>query len=167
MITELEHGDYMLLVKGAPDVLMNRYVLLASVISTLAYESLHRCSSIMTSGQSQAIELDQTAKERLIRVQESWAGNGQRVLLLARKTVKGSDIPKEMFGKEELADFVNLEINQNLTIVGLVGLVDPPKADIPETIATLRGAGIRVFMVTGDFALSMLASSLNSISGRC
>jgi sodium/potassium-transporting ATPase subunit alpha len=44
-----------------------------------------------------------------------------------------------------------------LTVVGLVGLVDPPRDDIPETVRTLRGAGIRFFMVTGDFATTAVA----------
>ena len=59
-----------------------------------------------------------------------------------------------MLESEQLPDYINTQINMDLTIVGLVGLVDPPKADIPETVAILRGAGIRVCMVTGDFALS-------------
>ena len=87
-------------------------------------------------------------------MQEAWAGQGQRVLLLARKTVSRSEVTKEMLESEQLPDYINTQINMDLTIVGLVGLVDPPKADIPETVAILRGAGIRVCMVTGDFALS-------------
>ena len=41
-----------------------------------------------------------------------------------------------------------------LAAVGLVGIVDPPRPEIPEVVRTLRGAGIRVFMVTGDFKLT-------------
>jgi len=101
-------------------------------------------------------------------VQEAWAGQGQRVLLLARKTVSRSEVTKEMLESEQLPDYINTQINMDLTIVGLVGLVDPPKADIPETVAILRGAGIRVCMVTGDFALSKQAainlSLMNSLT---
>jgi Ca2+-transporting ATPase len=39
---------------------------------------------------------------------------------------------------------------ENLTWVGLAGLVDPPRAGVREAIAQLRGAGIRTVMVTGD-----------------
>jgi sodium/potassium-transporting ATPase subunit alpha len=71
------------------------------------------------------------------------------VLLLARRTIRREDIPKEMsFDSQDFADYVNAELSHQLTVVGLVGLVDPPKPDIPETVATLRGAYIRFMMVT-------------------
>lgn len=44
-----------------------------------------------------------------------------------------------------------------LTLVGLVAIVDPPRPEIPQVIRTLRGAGVRIFMVTGDFALTAQA----------
>ena len=45
----------------------------------------------------------------------------------------------------------------SLILVGLVGIVDPPRDEIPEVVRILRGAGIRIFMVTGDFSLTALA----------
>lgn len=44
-----------------------------------------------------------------------------------------------------------------LTLVGLVAIADPPRPEIPEVVRTLRGAGVRIFMVTGDFALTAQA----------
>ena len=40
------------------------------------------------------------------------------------------------------------------TFVGLVGLNDPARADVPHAIAACRGGGIRVVMVTGDHAVT-------------
>lgn len=40
------------------------------------------------------------------------------------------------------------------TLVGLVGIVDPPRPDIIGVIQVLRPAGVKVFMVTGDFKLN-------------
>lgn len=107
---------------------------------------------------------------RLTATQEKWAGKGQRVLLLARRVIRAKDLPEDIkFDGPDFGDYVNEELNQELTIVGLVGLVDPPRDDIPEvnfsvawartltnvqTVRIMRNAGIRFFMVTGDFALS-------------
>lgn len=46
---------------------------------------------------------------------------------------------------------------QDLTLVGLVGIRDPPRPDVPTAIDVIRKAGVRVFMVTGDFKLTAVA----------
>jgi sodium/potassium-transporting ATPase subunit alpha len=40
------------------------------------------------------------------------------------------------------------QAKSGLTLVGLVGIVDPPRPEIPGVINTLRTAGIRIFMVS-------------------
>ncbi|GMK56262.1 hypothetical protein CspeluHIS016_0301020 [Cutaneotrichosporon spelunceum] len=127
----------MLTVKGAPDVL------------------LKRCSFIATS--SGVEPLTNANLTRLITTQAKWAAQGQRVLLLAKRVIRSSDLGPDPLDSDDFANHVNATLNQDLTVVGLVGLVDPPRADIPETVRTLRGAGIRFFMVTGDFALTAVA----------
>ena len=46
---------------------------------------------------------------------------------------------------------------RDLTLVGFVGMTDPPAAEVPETIGKLRGAGIRTVMITGDQQLTAAA----------
>jgi magnesium-transporting ATPase (P-type) len=46
---------------------------------------------------------------------------------------------------------------RNLTLIGLVGIRDPPRPDVPTAIDVIRRAGVRVFMVTGDFKLTAVA----------
>jgi len=45
----------------------------------------------------------------------------------------------------------------NLTLIGLVGIRDPPRPDVLSSVAIIRRAGVRVFMVTGDFKLTAVA----------
>ena len=48
-------------------------------------------------------------------------------------------------------------IENDLTFLGLVAMMDPPHREVPEAITKCRGAGVRVVMVTGDHPLTALA----------
>ncbi len=52
------------------------------------------------------------------------------------------------------------QATEGLTLIGLVGIVDPPRDEIPDVVRTLRRAGIRIFMVTGDFKLTAQAIAI-------
>ena len=45
-------------------------------------------------------------------------------------------------------------IEQGLTFLGLMGMMDPPRPDVAEAVKTLRQAGIRMVMITGDYGLT-------------
>lgn len=46
---------------------------------------------------------------------------------------------------------------QEMTLLGLVGLIDPPRAEVPEAMRQAHGAGVRVIMVTGDHEVTARA----------
>ena len=72
------------------------------------------------------------------------AGQGMRVLLLAR-SVLAPNSPLTATGIE------------NLTLLGLVGMIDPPRKAVIAAIRNCHSAGIRVKMITGDHAVTALA----------
>ncbi|CUA71243.1 sodium/potassium-transporting ATPase subunit alpha [Rhizoctonia solani] len=125
--------DYLLTAKGAPDVLYPR------------------CTSIMSPVDGQVLDLTPERLARIVAVQNRWAARGRRVLMLGRRIVRGSEL------KGPISDEMIAEVNQDLTIIGLVGLIDPLKEDIIETVRICRGAGIRFFMVTGDHPATAVA----------
>ncbi len=69
----------------------------------------------------------------------SIAEQGQRVLAFATRAVPS---------QHEVLEFSDLE--GQLTLIGLVGLIDPPRAEATAAVAECHGAGIRVKMITGD-----------------
>jgi magnesium-transporting ATPase (P-type) len=73
------------------------------------------------------------------------AGRGLRVLALARKP-----LPEERTLNEA-------ELSEGLVLVGLVGMIDPPRSRAISAVRTCQAAGIRVKMITGDHAGTALA----------
>ncbi|KAJ7983238.1 hypothetical protein DFH06DRAFT_1266674 [Mycena polygramma] len=131
----VKKGNYMLVVKGAPDVL------------------IRRCSNYLSS-EGKQFPLNQDVLAELSATQEEYAARGQRVLLLAKK-VLAQELPKE-HDANSLEDHL-LAANIDLTVVGLVTLVDPPRPETEETVRICRRAGIRFAMVTGDFSSTAAA----------
>jgi sodium/potassium-transporting ATPase subunit alpha len=89
-------------------------------------------------------------------IKDEWSAAGKRVILLARKilpiSVRRAEPEHGNFEEETME-----HVREGLTLVGLIGITDPPRDEIPEVITTLRRAGIRIFMVTGDFKLTAQA----------
>ncbi|KAJ1878321.1 hypothetical protein LPJ66_011910, partial [Kickxella alabastrina] len=128
----------LLLVKGAPDVL------------------LPRCSTVQdASGQIHPLNTENI--ERLKGLQHQWSGLGQRVLMLCRREFLDTNPFAGLEDDQAELERVVFIHNCNLCVVGLVSIEDPPRKEIPHVVDTCRRAGIRVFMVTGDFALTATA----------
>ncbi|GJN74018.1 hypothetical protein PLICBS_008102 [Purpureocillium lilacinum] len=134
--TNFKSTSTLLTAKGAPDVL------------------LERCSHIV-SADGQVVPMTEKMNADIKQLKDKWSSEGKRVILLARKVLNADIImPSASWEKEEL---MLGELKADLTLVGLLALIDPPRPEIPDVMQTLRGAGIRTFMVTGDFGLTALA----------
>lgn len=155
--------DYLLTVKGAPEVL------------------LPRCGYVINPSGGPPIPIDQSVLGRISAVQERWAKGGQRVILLARRVITEDLLPKGFDPQLDEFEETILELNADLIIVGLVGLVDPLKPSIPHVVQyvlsaaslgclltivyrTCRRAGIRFFVVTGAYVIAVEDSTLTSHS---
>ncbi|TEA14263.1 Sodium/potassium-transporting ATPase subunit alpha-A [Colletotrichum sidae] len=139
-------GDVLLTIKGAPEILMSR---LSNYVSPRGYTT----------------SLDPATRASIEQIKDEWSAQGRRVLLLARKAISRSALPSNPSDSGYEME-INNQAKAGLTLVGIVGIVDPPRPEIPEVMNTLRGAGIRIFMVTGDFALTAqaIAAECNIVS---
>ncbi|MEZ5591741.1 MAG: cation-translocating P-type ATPase [Gammaproteobacteria bacterium] len=81
---------------------------------------------------------------------EQLARSGYRVLALAYRSVP------QVSGPAALAELA-INIEQDLTLLGLVALIDPPRAEAPAAVAACLTAGIRPVMITGDHPGTALA----------
>jgi sodium/potassium-transporting ATPase subunit alpha len=117
----------LLTIKGAPDVLIGR------------------CAKYTTmEGDSKV--LDVATRTKIEAIKNTWSSQGRRVILLARKTICKEQI-RALPNSGQFEDEVLYHAREGLTLVGLVGIVDPPRDEIPSVVKILRGAGIRIFMV--------------------
>ncbi|KAJ1566787.1 hypothetical protein HK405_008405, partial [Cladochytrium tenue] len=118
-------GGRSLFVKGAPE----------QVIS--------RCTSVRVG--NTAVPLSDAARAKLLAKVEEWGGE-EALRVLAFAVVDKPAISDA--SKIDPASYASHE--SNMTFVGLVGMLDPPRAEVRESIRKCREAGIRVIVITGD-----------------
>ncbi len=104
-----------------------RYLLLTKGAPERIFEDCHMSRAIREKADKQLLE---------------WTNQGYRVLALAQRPV--TKLLTEHRNREHL--------EMNMTFIGLVALLDPPRAGVVSAIAAARGAGMRVMMITGDNA---------------
>jgi len=96
---------------------------------------LEKCDKILINGIPKALSLKD--KESIHNFYERFASRGERVLAFAYKYTQ-----------------TELVIEENFIFIGLTGLIDPPRKEVPEAIAKCERAGIKVIMITGDYSLT-------------
>ncbi|KAK7963997.1 Na/K ATPase alpha 1 subunit [Apiospora saccharicola] len=131
-------GNGLLLVKGAPDILLGR------------------CTTVVK-GDGRMSSLPPDMAKSIRELKDRWSSDGKRVILLARKVVGTDPMLSPGTSSAEIEEHVSHEVQGGLTLIGMLALIDPPRPEIPEVMRIMRGAGIRTFMVTGDFGLTALA----------
>ncbi|MBU4037909.1 MAG: cation-translocating P-type ATPase, partial [Proteobacteria bacterium] len=100
-----------------------------------------RASNIMTSQ-----GLKHSDFEEIERVNKEMAAEGLRVLCIAMK--KWDTLPDDM-------SYENAE--SEITILGLAGMIDPPRQEAKEAVAMCKTAGIKPVMITGDHPITAMA----------
>lgn len=110
-------------VKGAPEVILNR------------------CTLIRT---SQGVrELTESDRAWMLQANTLLANDALRVLAVAERSLDGFSFKDGMVVSDA-------EIEKGLTLLGLVGLQDPPRAEAKEAVMKCKRAGIKTVMITGD-----------------
>jgi Ca2+-transporting ATPase len=114
-------GTRLALLKGAPEVVLDA------------------CSHYAESATSLK-SLDAQARARFFATNHRMADHALRVLALAEKRL----------GRDGSNDAAEAESTNGYTLLGLVGMIDPPRAEVAEAIRQAHTAGIRTVMLTGD-----------------
>jgi Ca2+-transporting ATPase len=89
-------------------------------------------------------ELDDARRATVIAEAERMSSESLRVLGVARRNFRKSDVSDE-------------QLEEALTFVGLVGMIDPPREGVKEAVAQCAAAHVRAVMITGDHKLTAIA----------
>lgn len=117
-------GDTFAFTKGAPDVIIDK------------------CTKIHTS--KGIIDLTPDGRKRIIKINDSMAGEALRVIGVAYKRLRSSS-------------YKHADIEKELVFIGLIGMIDPPRKEAVEAVYKCRMAGIKPVMITGDHKATAVA----------
>ncbi|NLB19078.1 MAG: HAD-IC family P-type ATPase, partial [Syntrophomonadaceae bacterium] len=120
-------AGYRTLSKGALDIILKKSTRILTSSGEKPFRASHR--------------------QLLMERQEEWAGESLRVLALAYKDISGAEL--------SASDDDRLE--SGLCLVGICGMVDPPRASAKRAVEECRLAGIVPIMITGDHPITALA----------
>ncbi|TFG22728.1 MAG: HAD family hydrolase [Promethearchaeota archaeon] len=118
-------NQYRIMVKGALDIMIDL------------------CNSYLEDGKK--IELTQEKKDKIVQISERFSANfAYRILGFALRDVTLEEV------EELLEEKKSNSVENNLTFVGFVGMIDPPRETSHPAVLKAKEAGIKVKMITGD-----------------
>ncbi len=120
-------------VKGAPDVLISR-------------------GGYYRTPDGSRMPVTDDNRHLALEVNDRMAASGERVMVVAEREFEPATFAAAKNDSSALFDLV-----QDLTLLAMVGIVDPPRPEAKAAIAECRSAGIRVRMITGDHATTAAA----------
>ncbi len=123
-------GQLQAMVKGAPDIL------------------LERCTHILT--EDGVLPISERDRQLVTEAIADMTQGALRVLAAAYRDVSEDEI------KDAEAD----SIEREMVFAGLAGMYDPPRVEVKDAVARCRNAGIRVVMITGDHPRTAMAVAI-------
>jgi Ca2+-transporting ATPase len=100
---------------------------------------LARCTHVLVGDRTEP--LDERRRAAFTAAGEELARDALRTLGVAFRSLPADALDPEAAGES---------VEHDLVFAGLIGMMDPPRAEVPEAVARTRTAGIRPLMITGD-----------------
>lgn len=101
---------------------------------------LKRCMYILINGEK--VVLTDDVRKKIEAAYVKFAEEGLRTLILANKEVVGE------------IEMTEQQAENELTFLGIIGTLDPPRPEVPDALIKAKKAGIKVIMITGDSAVT-------------
>uniref|UniRef100_A0AAY3ZSY2 Calcium-transporting ATPase n=1 Tax=Denticeps clupeoides TaxID=299321 RepID=A0AAY3ZSY2_9TELE len=106
---------------------------------------IERCAYVRVG--TTRVPLTNSVKDKIMAIIKEW-GTGRDTLRCLALATRDTPLKVEEMNLEDSTRFIDYETD--LTFVGCVGMLDPPRKEVTGSIQLCRAAGIRVVMITGD-----------------
>ena len=123
------YGALTLISKGAPDVL------------------LEKCTKVMVG--NTVVDLDDQWRQHILDDVERLSAQAYRTLGVASRPIRDHEDVAQNGADPTNGDF-NDSYERDLVFAGVVGIIDPPRAEVRDAVDEAHTAGVRVVMITGD-----------------
>jgi len=110
-------------------------------------EVLDLCTQQLVDGKTTS--MSEADRAKVMAANDAYARQGLRVLAVAQR-----DLSKVKNLPTALSEYTPQLIEQDMTFLGLLAMVDPPRDEVAEAVKKCHRAGIRIIMVTGDYGLT-------------
>jgi len=123
-------------------------------------EVLDLCTHQMIDGAPRPMSAADRAE--VMAANDAYARQGLRVLAIAQRDLsQAADLPTA------LSEYTPQLIEQDMTFLGLLAMVDPPRDEVAQAVQKCHRAGIRIIMVTGDYGLTAesIARKIGIVTG--
>jgi P-type Ca2+ transporter type 2C len=104
-------------------------------------ETISRCTRVRLDGRE--VPMTDELREQIVEQNDAMSRQALRVLAVCDRDLPG-----------ELTDYTAETVENDLTFLGLIGMIDPPRPEVAEAVEHALTAGIRIIMVTGDYGLT-------------
>ncbi len=104
-------------------------------------EVLTLCTHVRQDGQ--VLPMDNSLGTQIMFANDDYARNGLRVLAVAYRQLPEASL-----------EYTPESIERDLTFLGLMAMMDPPRPEVAEAVQKCHSAGIRIIMITGDYGLT-------------
>ncbi|ORX91705.1 Ca-transporting ATPase [Basidiobolus meristosporus CBS 931.73] len=108
---------------------------------------LERCTRVRLGSSGAEVELTPQIRENILRKMYEYGGK-MSLRCLGLATVSGLSDDLSQWNLRDPTKFIEYE--QNMTFIGMVGMIDPPRPEVRDAIMKCKTAGIRVIVITGD-----------------
>ncbi|MCT4469740.1 cation-translocating P-type ATPase [Mycoplasma sp. HS2188] len=126
-----------------------------SILHSLPFDSERKMHSILTTIDGQKYMITKGAPDIIIsksininhsqitQINDEWAKRAYRVIAVARKKIN--------------SDQISFDDENNLEFIGLIAMIDPPRANVKQSVLISKKAGIKTVMITGDHIVTAKA----------